>query len=307
MQDGRLIMTPFAAPADDGYVLNGFLWQHGIGTRPVVIINAATSVRCRYYSRFADYLFARDFDVVIYDYRGIGESRPATLRGFRADWVDWGQLDFEAILRFTLARFGGQAVYVVAHSIGGFVIGLAPSNHQIARIFTMGAQFAYWRDYAPEQRAAMWVKWHVLMPGLATLLGYFPGKRLGWLEDTPKGVAQDWGRMQARFEQSVIKARRHPQIGETLARRFATVTAPILALGTQDDPFGTVNALNRLLAYYTNSPTQHLRVAPQEIGVESIGHFAFFHSRFERTLWPLALAWLKNEPLPTLGHRPPVT
>lgn len=66
-------------------------------TRPVVIINAATSVRCRHYSRFADYLFANGLDVITYDYRGIGESRDGSLRGFKASWSDWGMLDFEAI------------------------------------------------------------------------------------------------------------------------------------------------------------------------------------------------------------------
>jgi predicted alpha/beta hydrolase len=70
-----------------------------------VIINAATSVRCRYYSRFADYLFAQGCDVLTYDYRGIGESRPASLRGFQASWSDWGRLDFEAMLAHAAEHF----------------------------------------------------------------------------------------------------------------------------------------------------------------------------------------------------------
>jgi predicted alpha/beta hydrolase len=53
-----------------------------------VIINSATSVRCRYYSRFASFLFGEGFDVITYDYRGIGESRPVSLRGFDAGWID---------------------------------------------------------------------------------------------------------------------------------------------------------------------------------------------------------------------------
>ena len=28
------------------------------------------------------------------------------------------------------------------------------------------------------------------------------------------------------------------------------------------------------------------------VGVDRIGHFAFFHSRFETSLWPIALSWL---------------
>ncbi|WP_394102901.1 serine aminopeptidase domain-containing protein [Xanthobacter wiegelii] len=81
----------FAAP--DHVVLGGFIWSHGHSDprHPVVVISPATSVRCRYYSRFADYLYANGFNVLIYDYRGIGESRPSSLRGFQADWVDWGK------------------------------------------------------------------------------------------------------------------------------------------------------------------------------------------------------------------------
>ena len=37
-------------------------------------INAATSVRCRHYSRFADYLFANGFDVITYDYQNMAAA-----------------------------------------------------------------------------------------------------------------------------------------------------------------------------------------------------------------------------------------
>ena len=59
---------PFKETAADGFVLGGFTWRHPSRhtTRPIVIINAATSVRCRHYSRFADYLFAHGFDCLLY-------------------------------------------------------------------------------------------------------------------------------------------------------------------------------------------------------------------------------------------------
>ena len=87
---------PITFTAEDTYALKGFVWRHAQpdAARPVVIINAATSVRCRYYARFAAFLHAHGFDVLTYDYRGIGESRPDRLRGFEAGWIDWGRLDF---------------------------------------------------------------------------------------------------------------------------------------------------------------------------------------------------------------------
>jgi predicted alpha/beta hydrolase len=264
-----------------------------------VIINPATSVRCRYYFRFAGFLFEHGIDVVAYDYRGIGESRPASLRGFDASWIDWGRLDFDAVLRHVERAFAGQPIHVVAHSIGGFVLGLAPSNHLVRRVFTMGAQYAYWRDYSAGSRLRMLAKWHVAMPLLTLACGYFPGKRLGWLEDTPKGVVRDWAVSRARFEDTWRgrSAARLPD-KNTLVRQFAAITAPKLAVSVTDDDFGTVAAVERLLRYFSNSPRTHLRVSPLSIGEPAIGHFGFFNSRFEGSLWPLALEWLRSGRLP---------
>jgi predicted alpha/beta hydrolase len=283
---------PFTAVAADGYPIKGVLWHEpGPVARPVVILNAATSVRCRYYFRFARYLFAHGFDVAAYDYRGIGESRPARLAGFEAGWVDWGALDFEAVLQHVSTRLPGRPIDVVAHSIGGFLTGLAPSASRLRRIVTMGAQYAYWRDYAPDARLGMLTKWHFVMPALTALCGYFPGKRLGWLEDTPKGVARDWAFSRPKFE-----AKRAD--GKILRRRLGAVTAPILALSVTDDPFGTVPAIERVLDYFAGGDRTHLRLSPEAVGVAEIGHFAFFHSRFEASLWPIPLAWLRTGALP---------
>jgi predicted alpha/beta hydrolase len=302
-----------ALVAADGCPIRGFVWRHGerhagdwgvvhrsnASARPVVIVNAATSVRCRYYFRFAAFLFSHGCDAIVYDYRGIGESRPQSLRGFRASWLDWGQLDFEAVLRYAAREFPGQPVDDVAHSIGGVVVGLAPSNAMIRRVVTMGAQYAHWRDYAPGRKLAMLWRWHVLMPVLAILAGYVPARRLGWMEDTPKGVALSWSRSKARFEDTFRRGAF--ALGDAgrarLVAQFSAVHAPILAISVTDDEFGTVPAIERLLRYFTGSARTHLRIAPRQIGQPAIGHFAFFHSRFEDSLWPIALAWLKSEAL----------
>ena len=289
----------FSVTAADGYSLRGFAWRHAPeaagaeapSARPVVIINPATSVRCRYYARFAAFLFRHGFDVLTYDYRGIGESRPASLRGFQASWLDWGRLDCEALLGYAATHFPGQPIDVVAHSVGGFVLGLATSNQRVRRVFTMGAQFAYWRDYVAAKRWRMFAKWHLLMPLLTAICGYFPGQRLGWLEDTPRGVVRDWTARSPRCEDIW---RLSDEERRALLAGFAALTAPTLALSVSDDDFGTVDAIERLLGYFAHSRSIHLRIAPTAVGEAAIGHFAFFHSRFEDSLWAIPLAWLRD-------------
>ncbi len=284
---------PFKEAAADGYVLGGFTWGHTApdAQRPVVIINAATSVRCRHYSRFAAYLFANGFDVMTYDYRGIGESRHASIKGLNASWTDWGALDFEAMLKRAQREFPGQPVDVVGHSFGGCAAGLGESGQIIRRLVTVGAQFAYWRDYAPEHRWRMFGKWHVVMPLLTLFCGFFPGKRLGWLEDTPTGVVRDWSTPAARYED---RPSGRSLVDKPGALPFANVRAKTLALSISDDPYGTIPAIERLLGYFGNAAKTHLRIEPQDIGEQQVGHFAFFRSAYQATLWPIALTWLQT-------------
>jgi predicted alpha/beta hydrolase len=284
---------PFKEAAADGFALGGFIWRHSLpdSQRPVVIINAATSVRCRHYSRFAAYLFANDFDVMTYDYRGIGESRSASIKGLNASWTDWGALDFEAMLKRAQREFPGQPIDVVGHSFGGCAAGLGESGRVIRRLVIVGAQFAYWRDYAPEHRWRMFGKWHVVMPLLTLFCGFFPGKRLGWLEDTPTGVVRDWSTPAARYEQ---RPSGRALMKKTGALPFANVRAQILAISISDDPYGTIPAIERLLGYFSNATKTHLRIEPQDIGEQQVGHFAFFRSAYQATLWPIALTWLQT-------------
>lgn len=287
---------PFKETAADGFVLGGFIWRHAHQDtqRPVVIINAATSVRCRHYFPFADYLFNHGFNVIVYDYRGIGESRPVSLRGLKASWSDWGALDFEAMLKRAQREFPGQPIDVVGHSFGGCAAGLGASGHLIRRLVTVGAQFAYWRDYAAASRWRMVGKWHVLMPLLTAVFGYFPGKRLGWLEDTPAGVVRDWSTPTAQYQKRPSARHLVTPVGEL---PFAKVKAQILAISLSDDPYGTVAAIQRLLDYFRASRCTHLRIAPEDIGEQDVGHFAFFRSHYQTRLWPIALAWLQNAEL----------
>ena len=290
--------TPFQTPAADGFPIGGLTWRHDDEScaRPVVVISPATSVRCDYYAHFGDFLFGYGFDVVTFDYRGIGRSRPSSLRGFRADWVDWGERDLDAVLTCAGTTGREQPKYLVAHSIGAFLAGLAPSNTHLRRILFVGGQFAYWRDYAAAERRKMYLKWHVAMPLVTRLFGYFPGARLGWMEDTPAGIVRNWTQMTDAFENTLrsdifIGGERE---SELLVQRFTEVTAPILSIGLDDDAFGTPPALERLLSYYKASRRKHWRISPRDLCVASIGHFAFFHSRFRHDLWPLALDWLRE-------------
>jgi len=280
--------------AADGVAVRAMVWPGGRG--PVVVVAPATSVRARYYVRFAQYLQGQGCTVITFDYRGIGASRPPSLRRFDASWFEWGAQDLEAVLRHGAEAFPERDLMAVGHSIGGVLIGLAPSATALQRVFTVGAQYAHWRDYAAGHRLRMLVRWHVLMPAVTALWGYFPGRALGIMEDTPRGVVRDWARSHARLERASCR-----HLGaDALQQRYDGVRAQLLALSIADDPFGTVPAIERALAYFRQAQVRHLRLDPAAQGGDAIGHFAYFHSRYEQALWPLGAQWLLHGTLATI-------
>lgn len=275
----------------DGVRLGEHLWRHGTGpAEGVVLVNPATGVLARYYHPYARFLAGHGFDVITYDYRGIGASRPPRLRGCRYRWSDWGTLDCDAALRVARAHAGSRPVLLVGHSIGGFLPGLAASAATISRLLSVGAQFAWWRDYRRGSRLRLFLKWHVAMPALTALCGYFPGRRLGWLEDLPAGVANEWSFRRGRMELS------HPPASRAaILRRFAAVTAPILAVSVSDDELAPAAAVRRGLAYYAGSRRRDLvELSPAGLEAERIGHMGLFHARHEQGFWRDTLAWLRD-------------
>ena len=274
----------------DGYRLHGHLWRPlADGGRGTVIVNPATGVLARYYHFYASYLASHGFAVLTYDYRGIGASRPARLRGAGFRWRDWGEYDFDAAVAWARQRDPDGLLAVVGHSIGGFLPGFAVNGSRVDRLLTVGAQYAYWRDYAPARRLALLLKWHVAMPAFTAMCGYFPGRRLGWLEDLPAGVAFEWSFRRARMEASYPPFER-----EAILARFAAVRAPILAVGLSDDEFGTVPAISRGLGYYRGSPRHQVLLRPSDFGAQSIGHFNLFHTRHREGFWAATLRWLAD-------------
>ncbi len=276
----------------DGLALRGHFWSAEGRSNGSVIINPATGVAARYYHYYARFLAEHGFDALTYDYRGIGLSRPERLRGCGYRWRDWGERDFDAALLFMEGQRPGQPLDVVGHSIGGFLPGLAAHADRVGRMLAVGAQYGNWRDYAPAHRLRLFVKWHLLMPAAAALAGYFPGRRLGWLEDLPKGVALDWA-----FQRGWSDP-------HSAAKAFGNFRAPILSLTVTDDEIGTVPAIRRGLSHYRNADVEEVLLTPDELGFAQIGHFDLFHARHATGFWLDTLLWLRDGTNPWPHKKP---
>ncbi|MBP6369200.1 MAG: alpha/beta fold hydrolase [Burkholderiales bacterium] len=288
--------------AADGFPLAATLWLPETATPPtrVVVVNAGAGIPARYYDRFAAWLADRGLPTLTYDYRGIGRSRPARLRGFEATVEMWGSKDCAAMLDAMVARFPSARLAVLGHSIGGFVTGLAPGGERVDRLALVGTHTGYWRDYAPRVRLPMYFAWHLAMPAVTRALGYFPGRRFGLPEDLPAGVARDWARRRRpdpwwylkRDDGSPDEAR----IAEVVGRLDA-FRADALVVSVADDPFATAEATARMAALFRHCRIDERHVDPRGLGLPAVGHFGFFRSRMRDALWPIVGDFLAAEGL----------
>jgi predicted alpha/beta hydrolase len=247
--------------------------------RGAALIIPAMGTGQEYYSSFAQWLAGQDFLVGTFDYRGTGLSRSSNLRGFKADIFDWARLDCRAMVEAISIRAAGKPLYWIGHSLGGQIVPFVPNRDRISKVVTIAAGSGYWRENSAPLKHWAWWLWYVVAPTAVRLFGYFPGKRLRKVGDLPRGVMEQWRRWCLSPEYAVGAE------GEQVRAQYAQVTTPIVSLSFSDDEFMSARNTESLHGFYSSAPKVMKRIAPQEIGTPRIGHFGFFRSRFEHSLW----------------------
>jgi predicted alpha/beta hydrolase len=274
-------------PASDGFKLAATVFEPAQGNGRLVLVNSAMAVKRGFYRKYATYLAEKGFTVITYDYRGIGGSRPKSLRGFDAHLVEWGAKDLDGMLAWIETRYSSQKLLAVGHSVGGQVVGLTERNTRIAGLFGVAAQSAYWKLWSGMWRWRMFLLWHVAFPAVAPVVGYFPGK-LGLGEDLPAGVGLDWARG-GRSQKYLLDLYR-----DSGQLHFDGFTAPLVDYSFSDDSYAPYEAVKDLLTFYPNATKTHKHIKPADIGADKVGHFGFFRDQFADSLWAESAAWLEG-------------
>lgn len=246
--------------------------------RGAVLVASAMGVAQRYYTDFATWLAQQGYLVATFDYRGIGRSRPQRLRGFEADVLSWAKLDCAAMLDALGSRAGGVPLYWIGHSVGGQFVALVPGVERVARVVTVGAGSGYWRDNTAAFRSRALLLWHLIAPVSTAVCGYFPGKSLRLVGDLPAGVILQWRRWCLHPEYLLSE-------GEAVRERFAAFNTPMAIFSFTDDEYMSARSIESLAGWCARAPKTARRFSPQDLSVPRIGHFGFFRSSFERSLW----------------------
>jgi len=266
----------FEVTAADGYALGAHRFA-AEEPRACIVVAGATGVPQRFYRRFAEHAAARGYDVITFDYRGVGASAPESLRGFRMDYRDWARLDLAAVLDHTS---GSQPVHLMAHSFGGHALGLLPDPDMVTSMHALGSGSG-WRGWMPRtERVRVAFLWNVFGPAVVGAQGYLAWKRFGLGEDLPVDVYRQWKHW-CRFPGYWFD---DPEVGKEMSALFARVRMPITAINSVDDRWSTPAARDAFYRHYVNADLTTRDLRPADIGQKSIGHMGYFRKGSE-SLW----------------------
>lgn len=253
-----------------------------------IVIASATGVLQGYYKHFAIWMADCGYHVTTFDYSGIGASRKGSLRKHPATATTWAEEDLTAVIEYVHGTYSPQRIIGLGHSIGGQFFGICKAQDKLSALVLIAAQHGHFRNWDLPHRRRIAFQWLVLIPMLTRLFGYFPGKRLGVMEDLPPGMVREWvkwGRSPGYLFDHVPGAR----------ERYANLRVPLLFWSFSDDlDLAPKRAAEALAMHYVNCRITHEHIHPSDLGVESIGHFGFFKKGGEKKLWPALLERMKG-------------
>lgn len=244
-----------------------------------IVIASATGVLQGYYRHFAAWMADAGYHVTTFDYSGIGESRSGSLRKHPATATTWAEADLTAVIEHVYATYKPTKLIGLGHSIGGQFFGICKAQDKLDALVLIASQHGYWRNWDQPHRRRISFQWLVLIPTFTRLFGYFPGKRLGVMEDLPPGMVREWvkwGRTPGYLFDHVPGAR----------ERYANLHVPLLFWSISDDhDLAPKRAAEELMKHYVNCRVTHEHIHPEDFGMRAIGHFGFFKKGGDEKLW----------------------
>ena len=266
---------PFSA--SDGHPLIGTLYTPEHGIKANIVLCSATGVPQAFYRRFAEYATQFGYQVLTFDYRGVAQSAPKRLKGFKMSYLDWGTLDLAAAIDF-LAQ-DPIPLFMVGHSYGGQALGLAPNHAKVTAMYCFGTG-AGWHGYMPfKEKMKVQVIWNIIFPPMVAVTGYLPWSKLNMGADLPIGVYQQWRKWCKNPTYFFADPEQHALIAQ-----YAQVKTPIYAVSALDDDWALPNSRHAFMQHYRNAPMQFINISASDYGLKEIGHMGYFRKGTEK-IW----------------------
>lgn len=281
--------TKIQISSRDGFLLDSILLETESTVRGTVLLAGGTGIKKEFYLNFARYVCEHGYHLVLFDYRGIGGSKPKSLRGFKAMNHEWGQKDMAAVLDWLTQRHPNLPAVLIGHSAGGQQLGMMDNHHQFSKALLISSSTGYWLWLSSPYKYFTLFIWYGLAPVMLSSVGYLPASWFALGEDLPKGVAAEW-RSWCLNKQYFGK-----YFGTTIQKQFySEVKMPLHFLFPEDDAIATDRTVQSLRNFYTHASTSVEKIVLRDHKLQQIGHLGFFSRKVKDKLWNKAITFLSN-------------
>ena len=262
--------------------LCGTLFLPAMPPRAALVLNPATGVPQGYYRHFARWLAAEQgIACLTYDYSGMGESAVGHVRESNATMLTWALVDQPAAREEMRRHLPDVPLWVLGHSLGAMLLPMQDGIDDIDRVIAVASGYVHHTDHPWPYQGLARLFWFGHGAWLTRLLGYLPGKRLGFGEDLPPGVYWQWR------DWCTSKQFFWPELGNTIPHP-AWTGAPVRLVSLADDVTIPPAVNWRLERSYGAEACTRVVLDPADFGLSSVGHIAGF-ARKNAALWPAFL------------------
>ena len=246
---------------------------------------AAAYVTQREYRSFAVFFQQLGYNVFTFDYRGVGDSAPNHLKECDARLQQWAVLDADAVIRYVKTSFPAMELIYVGHGIGGELIGLAQASQYINKLVLVSSSLSCKRLWSWKGR--MRITFLKAVGSVSNrLLGYFPGKRLGFPRDLPKGVMHEWSDW-CNKPNGIFDV--FPD------NNYRKLTIPLFAFSFSNDWMTPEKGVEGLLSYFSSASVTWYHDHPHNQGLNIGRQSCFFDLELKDTLWKKLEQWIEEE------------
>lgn len=216
--------------------------------RSIVVILPALGVEASYYTLLAHALANEGVHCVLADWRGHGSSTQRASRKENFDYHTLVHYDIHAVIQWTRQHFPELPLLTLGHSLGGqlSLLYAASHPHAIDGAILVACGSVYFRAYPfPHDLKVLFGT--QLFALLAKIVGYFPGKQVGFGSREARGVMSDWAYQGRRGKFRLGKSL------EDIETPLAKMHLPVLGISIEHDTLAPPGALAHLTGKLANA------------------------------------------------------
>ena len=235
---------------------------------PVMICMPAMGILSKYYEPMAIEIQKTGWIAITTDLRGNGNSSVKVSKTTNFGYHEMITYDWPAIISKVKEKFPNNPLFLIGHSLGGQLSALYASinPNQVHGIVLIAACSVYFKGWNFPHNIGV-LTGTQLASIVSKLLGYFPGRKIGFAGTEAKQVIEDWAHncLTGRYELS--------NSSQNFEELLSNLEIPVLAISFLGDKLAPSRAVKNLCRKMNRASVTHILLISDVTDTNKLDHF----------------------------------